>query len=194
MKKESKEKIKNFTVEVLDFLLNIPQALATGFDRGGMYQLMHDFPYEQELTCSKISQIFSNLKNRGYIEVRKHGGQESVIFTNKARLAIVDKIAERSKNENKHFFVSFDIPEDERQGRDQFRRIIKRLGFRQIQKSLWVANKNFGEFVELAAYEYGVENYIVYLVSENTNIDGVILKMFEKWKIDCAHDPKERKE
>ena len=180
MKKDSKDKLKNFTVEVLDFLLNIPQAFVTGFDRGGMYRLMHDVSDEQELTCSKISQIFSNLKNRGYIEVKKSNGQESIIFTNKAKLAIVDKIAERSKAENKYYLVSFDIPEDSRINRNKFRRTIKRLGFRQIQKSLWVSNKNLGEFVELAAYEYGVENYVVYFVSENTNIDGIIDKMLTK--------------
>ncbi|PIS07668.1 hypothetical protein COT78_02390 [Candidatus Berkelbacteria bacterium CG10_big_fil_rev_8_21_14_0_10_43_13] len=180
MKKDSKKKVKNFTVEVLDFLLNIPDALAYGFDRGGLYRLMNDFPYEQTLTCSKISHIFSNLKNRGYIEVKKHNGQESVVFTNKAKLAVIDKIAERSDVDNKYYIVSFDIPERMRIDRNKFRRTIKRLGFRQIQKSLWVTNKNFGEYVELAAYEYGVEKYVVYFVTDNTNISGIIDKMLER--------------
>jgi len=180
MKKDSKKKLKNFTVEVLDFLLNIPDALAYGFNRGGLYRLMRDFPYEQTLTCSKISRIFSNLKNRGYIEVKKHNNQESVIFTNKAKLAIVDKIAKRSDIDGKYYIVSFDIPEKKRIDRNKFRRTIKRLGFRQIQKSLWVANRDFGEYVELAAYEYKVEKYVVYFVTENTNISGIIDKMLEK--------------
>ena len=42
-----------------------------------------------------------------------------------------------------------------------------------------------GDLVELAAREYCVDEYVVYIVSENTNIDHTILKMFSdktnKW-------------
>lgn len=180
MKEEAKKKIKNFTIEVLDFLLGVPEAYFSAFERRSLQSLLNDFPVERELSCANISKLFSNLKNRGYIEVEKTNGQESFRFTNKAKLAIVDKIAERCVSESKHYFISFDIPEDSRIGRDQFRRVLKRLGFRQVQKSLWVANKNFGNLIELAAKEYGVEEYVVYLVSENTNIENFISDALEK--------------
>ena len=167
-------------MEVLDFFLNIPESFVSGLRRDAFYRLIHNFPHEQVLTCSNISQIFSNLKSRGYIKVEEKDGCESISFTNKARLAIVDKIAQRSKTDNKYYLVSFNIPERLRLNRDKFRRTLKRLGFKQIQKSLWVLNKNVGSTVELAAIEYNVNSYIAYFVSDNTNINDVINSLLSK--------------
>jgi len=177
MKKETKKRIKSFSLDVIDFFLGIPESVIYAFDRKEFYRILRGNPHENVLTCVNIAQLISNLKRSGYIEIDKIGGQESVRFTDKAKLAIVDRIAERSAVDNRNRFVSFDIPERLRQSRDQFRRTIKRLGFVQIQKSLWVCDKNIGNLVELAAKEYGVEDYVVYIVSEKTNIDSTISKI-----------------
>lgn len=179
MKKETKQKIKNFTIDLLDFFLGIPESMAYAFDRKEFYRSMNGFPTERQLTCSNIAQLISNLKRGGYIEIKKSESGESICFTNKARLAIVDRLAGRISKDDKFYFISFDIPERLRVNRDQFRRAIKRMGFIQIQKSLWVCDRNVGELVELAAYEYKVEPYVVYIVSTITDIDGIIEKKFK---------------
>lgn len=180
MEKETKRKIKSFTIDVIDFFLGVPESFIYAFDRKEFYRLLNGRPTEKVFTCNNIAKLISNLKRSGYIEVKKSGDNESIIFTNKARLAIVDRIAGRSGSDGKHRFVSFDIPERLRQNRDQFRRAIKRLGFRQIQKSLWVCDKNIGDLVESATEEYKVTEYVVYIVSENTNIETTISNMFAK--------------
>ena len=53
------------------------------------------------------------------------------------------------------------------------------MGFVQIQKSLWVIDKNVTDLVEMAAYEYKVEKFVAYIVSEKSDIEGIIAK---KWK------------
>jgi len=178
MDKETKRKVKNFTLDVIDLFLGIPESLVMAFDRKEFYRFLSGNQTEHMLTCDNIAKLISNLKKSGYIQVEKRDGRESIKFTDKARLAIVDRIASRSAVDSKHHFVSFDIPEKMRPNRDKFRRTIKRLGFRQIQKSLWVCKKEVGDLVELAAREYGVDEYVVYIVSGNTNIDKAILKMF----------------
>lgn len=174
-----KQRLKNFTLDVLDFFLGIPESLAAGFDRGSFYKTMSGMTTEKELTTSNICRMFNQLKKSGYIETINKNNTESIHFTNKARLALVDRISSRSKLDNVYRFVSFDIPESSRINRNQFRYFIKRLGFKQIQKSLWICNKSIGDLVEIAAYEYKVEEYVVYIAAQNTNIDGIIEKMFD---------------
>jgi len=173
---DTRKIIKNITIGILDFLLGIPEALAVGFDRPTAYRAIQG-NYDQELTVAKICHFFNSLKRRGYIKIQNKDGQESVVFTNKAKIALVDRIVDQAKWDGKYRLVSFDIPEPMRRNRNSFRRAIKRMGFKQVQKSLWVSNKNAGPMVELAAYEYGVEKYVIYIVAESTDIDGTIAKM-----------------
>ena len=178
MKKETKKKLKNFTHEIIDLFLGVPESFIYAFDRKEFYRVLRGEQTEKVLTCSNISKIFHNLKNQGYIEIEKSSnGNESVIFTNKAKLAIVDRLASRIPSSKKYCLVSFDIPEQFKNKRNRFRRAIKRMGFRQIQKSLWVSDRMLGNLVDLASIEYEVENYVVYFVSSDTNINNHINKL-----------------
>jgi DNA-binding transcriptional regulator PaaX len=176
MKNKTKIRLKNFTVDVLDFLLGIPEAITMSFDRKELPRILNGFPTEKVLTMARISHFIANSKKSGYITVKKQNGKESIAFTNKAKLAIVDRIAKRTPSDMKFRFVSFDIPESLHTNRDKFRRIIKKLGFYQIQQSLWVSSRNVGAYVELAANEYQVQQYVVYLVCEHTNINDELQK------------------
>jgi len=180
MEKGTKRKIKNFTIDLIDFFLDLPEAVMNGLDRKEFYRLMSGYSTKRELSCSNIAQIIANFKRRGYIEIEKTDRGESIVFTNKATLAIVDKLSDKNRQDGKFRFVSFDIPESKRINRDQFRRAIKRMGFVQIQKSLWATNKNIGDFVDMAAKEYEVDEYVVYLVTKATNIDSFLNQTFTK--------------
>lgn len=110
------------------------------------------------------------LIRHGYIE--KETNSESISFTNKAKLKIVEKLI--PDPDKKIRFVSFDIPESLRKERDQFRRTIQRLGFRKLQKSLWWIDKDVTDFVEMAMIENCVSDYVVYIVSEVTDVDKIL--------------------
>lgn len=177
------KKIKNVTLEVLDFALSIPEALFSSFERKSLNDIFKEAAEERLLTVSNISKLFQNLKREGYIEVLSSEGCESIRFTNKAKLAVVDRLSDRSQKDDKYYLVSFDIPERLRAHRNRFRRVLKRLGCRQIQKSLWVSNRKIGEYVELAADEYKIREYVVYGVIENISIARKIEEMFKNTKI-----------
>lgn len=179
-KKQKVKKIaKSITIGFLDCLLSIAESFMVCMDRKDMYKVLNGY-YDNELTIEKISKHFCDLRRRGYIEVSKDNN--SVCFTNKAKLKIVDKIAEKLKTEDKYYFVSFDIPETFRSNRNHFRRTIKRMGFREVQKSLWVCNRNVGELVEIAAEEYKISEYIVYIISDITNINDNIKSLLTSAK------------
>ncbi len=144
-------------------------------DSRALYKELNNIS-DHQLSPRQVSNMIYQLKNSKYIEVYDKDGEKSIKLTNKAKIKLVEKIIEKKPEDNKYRFVSFDIPERLHHRRDKFRQTIKRMGFRQIQQSLWVTDKNIGEMVEIAAKEYGVEDYVAYIVSEKSNIDLHIKK------------------
>jgi len=192
MKKESKRKpsqkefsakirqeFASVTLAILDWLYESMEGFAAmSLSKDAGYRILHDHSGSY-LNSHAISQYFSSLKSRGYIKIEKNGAGDSIIFTDKAKIALIEKIADKQEEDAVFRYLSFDIPETMRRNRDGFRRTIKKLGFVQVQKSLWVVNKNVGDLVELAACTYEVGQYMVYIVSANSDIDGVLQKRFQ---------------
>ena len=162
---------KSITLGFLEFLFDVAGGLAEIPFHG-----RHPQPFNSNYSVSNFSNLVYQCKRNGYIKIKNSNNQNSIVLTNKAQLKIIDKIVKNQKSDGKFRFISYDIPENLRVARDQFRRTIKKLGFVQIQKSLWVCNKNVSQLVELAAYEYKVEKYVAYIVSEKSDIDGLIQK------------------
>lgn len=171
-------KLKNVTLDVLENIFYVAEGLAgLSLSKKAAYDLLSGYS-QNEWSQSQISKLFYRLKQSGYIEAKVVMGQESIVLTNKTKIKLIDRISDNIESDGKFRFISFDIPEDLRRNRNQFRRAIKKLGFRQVQKSLWVCDKNVGKLVQAVSYEYGVEKYTAYIVSEKSDIDGIINKLF----------------
>lgn len=127
----------------------------------------------------QINQMIYDLKRRHYIDV---GEGDSVILTNRAKIKIIDTIVESKRRDGRYRMVSFDIPESKRLQRDSFRMAIKRMGFRQIQKSLWACKYNLSDLVEAAISEYKVSDYVAYFVVEKSNIGQFISDVLSEEK------------
>jgi len=138
------------------------------FNRKKFYQ---EISLNNKLTSEQFSSLFYELKRNKYIETDNSEHDLSIKLTNKAKMKIVDDIAAKQNICKKFCFVSFDIPERLHLQRDKFRSAIKRMGFRQIQQSLWVSNKNLGDLVDDAALEYDVSEYVAYIISDTSNIN-----------------------
>ena len=188
MDKEKKTRIKKVaktaTITILDAILGIAESLTLiGASRRELYSVLQG-ENVSKWTVENICRSLQSLKQRGYIEIinDEHGG--SIHYTDRAKLKMVDKIAEKMPKDNSMLrFISFDIPEQLKSQRDHFRMIIKRLGFKQVQKSLWVSNKNVAKLVELAAEDLKIADFIIYIVSTKTNIDKTIINKLKNGKI-----------
>lgn len=130
--------------------------------------------YGKKYNRSQFAKDIYGLRRSGYIVLAHQNGQDSIHLTIKAHLKIIEKKLKLFEKDSSFRFVSFDIPEKLSSQRDKFRRAIKRMGFRQVQRSLWVSDRNLGELVDMAAEEFHVGEYVVYLVVEKTNIDPII--------------------
>lgn len=131
----------------------------------------------EEISNDQISKMTYELKRHKYLDL---ADGDSVKLTNKAKIKLIDKYTAKNKSDGKKRLISFDIPEIKRYQRDNFRRAIKKMGFVQIQKSLWACDQNLGELVEIAIKEYKVGNYVAYFVVDNSNIDKHINRIISK--------------
>ena len=178
--REFKKKVRNITIYLLENLFNTMEDLGrAAIDRKEVYRVFYQ-DREFEWRDSMIGRWLQNLKQRDLINFEYINGVESIVFTNKAKMKIVDKIALQKNPDNIYRFISFDIPEKMRKQRNQFRTIIKKIGFVRVQKSLWATDCDVTDLVEMASYEYGIEKYVAYIVSSKSDIDGIIYKLLRR--------------
>lgn len=172
-------KIKKFGQEtawgvgkVLNFLYEFGEYLSIKeISKAEIYRRVYG-NYGGTVTKKQISDLFYNLKREKYIE--EVGKDKSIVLTDKAKIKIIEKMVQKKKKDNQLRLLSFDIPERNHVQRDYFRRAIKRIGFRQIQQSLWAIDRDVSEVVEIAIKYYKVGDYVAYIVAEKTNIDVMV--------------------
>jgi len=116
-----------------------------------------------------------SLERRGYIKVDR--ASNSVKLTNKGKIKLVEESGS-FEVDGKWRMLSFDIPEDLRNKRNQFRRSIKRIGYKQVQKSLWACPFAKADEIELIIKEMKLEKYTAYLLVEKTDIDSHLKTLF----------------
>lgn len=174
--KDSFKNVTSFMLESIYFGCEVLDSLT--ITRSDLWNSINGTEYGHNISSKKYTHTLYNLEQSGYVRLNNDIGC-SIEYTEKAKLKIIDAISSKRTPDSHYRFVSFDIPESMRTRRDKFRRTLKRLGFKQIQKSLWVINKNVGDLVELAAYEFKVEKYIVYIAFDATDIDGILEKKFK---------------
>jgi len=120
----------------------------------------------------KIKYALKKLKKTGYIRIYKVDYDNiRVEFTKKA-LALI-KIKGISENAQKYKKIKngrrilfFDIPERKRRERDYFRNFLKLLGYKEVQKSVFVSEyDNYDDLISIANFlhiKYYIKTGIYY--------------------------------
>lgn len=166
---KNSQQIMSWCVETAIVLIfNAAESIGASIKHSELGRYFGQSTSDLDISNRQISRMVYDLKRRNYIEI---SDGDSVRLTNKAKIKIIDQIAGMETEDGKFRLVSFDIPETKRANRNNFRRAIKRIGFKQIQKSLWATEKNVSDLVELAADEYKVSDYVAYFVADRSNID-----------------------
>lgn len=73
------------------------------------------------------------------------------------------------KWDNKWRIVMFDIPESHKVRRNSLTQKLKQLGFKQLQRSVWIHPFSCRMEIERTCLAYGVSKYVTYI--ETTHID-----------------------
>ncbi|MFA5158690.1 MAG: hypothetical protein WC451_05920 [Patescibacteria group bacterium] len=174
-KTEDKNQLKKVTkavgIFILESLINIPLGLVHAFlDPKSLYERIE----LNGFSIDRYGDRIKDLEKRGYIKITSN----SIEITKKGKIHHLEKTSNRN-TDGKWRILSWDIPELKKLQRDQFRRSIKRIGYKQVQKSLWACPYVKADEVDLVIDEYGVRKYVAYFVVEKTDINEHLQELFK---------------
>ena len=127
--------------------------------------------YERQKNKQKFSQLIYRLKRNGYIKIKNLKQNEGIILTKKgaekvlkAKLKMKDK---KKRSDGKWQMIIFDIPEEKRFLRDLLREKLLFLGYKMLQKSIWICPYDVQKETEFILRKYSVDPYVkLFLIEE----------------------------
>jgi CRISPR/Cas system-associated endoribonuclease Cas2 len=181
VKKSSKKschrkRVVDITLTILEEISRIVEVSASGVLDP------HDLQKKSIYGTLESEKFFSRLRSverRGYIAIdRGKVNQASISITNKGEIKLLESSI-GNVIDGKWRIVSFDIPESLRNKRNSLRRIIKKLGFKQIQKSLWACPYNKADNLKLVFDDLKINKYVAYFIVEKTDIGDHLNRKFK---------------
>ncbi|MFQ6049675.1 MAG: hypothetical protein ACE5J0_01380 [Candidatus Paceibacterales bacterium] len=148
--------------------------------------LLRGFRRWRKYPKRKVSDTFYNLRRQGLIEIRKRNHQIYIALTEKGKKKAgwmqVDrlKIKKPKKWDKKWRIVIFDIAQLKKLYREAFRGKLKELGFRHLQKSVWIYPFDCRAEIELLRTFFGLsEKEMRLILAENIGNDKKLKKVFK---------------
>ena len=126
--------------------------------------------YARPLKKSSFSKTLKRLRDKGLIEVINEA--EIIIkLTDEGKTrALWEKIRHlEGVWDSKWRIVAFDIPETHSLTRNLFRRRLKELGFKLLQKSIWISKANCTNLIRNYVKELGISKWVSVLEAENVD-------------------------
>lgn len=74
--------------------------------------------------------------------------------------------------------IFFDVPEKKRRYRDELRSMLKVIGFKEFQKSIWIYPYKVPMFLKEILFEEGIKRYTRLITTDSIEYDKDLRKMF----------------
>ena len=130
--------------------------------------------YKDKKKREKWAKMISYLKNKGYLNVKDLKNRKAIIITQKGFDKIFDtkiKLIDKKKRKDKKWrMVLFDIPEEKRKHRDLFRNQLKCLGYKRLQRSIWVCPHDVLKDTQFLTKRYKLDRFVRLLLVEEVKI------------------------
>jgi len=130
----------NFIEDVdrtLDF--GIPRSMREGID---FWSVKQKHEWRRAADRKKFSKLIYYLKKRGLIKIKNLENKKAVILTPRGSERVLKikykMMNKKRRKDGKWQMIIFDIPEKKRRLRDLLRENLNLLGYRMLQKSIWV--------------------------------------------------------
>ncbi len=129
--------------------------------------------YDRPLKKSELSQALKRLRERGLLE-QDFIDESKIIFklTELGRDVLGVKTFNELDWDGNWRVVIFDIPEEKRRIRDQFRRKLKHWGFKNWQQSVWVSKADVTDKLRALIEELGIGQWVAVFESGNVSSDN----------------------
>jgi hypothetical protein len=122
----------------------------------------------------KFIKVISYLKNKGYLNIKDIKNRKAVIITPKGMDEVFKtkiKLAEKKKRRDEKWqMILFDIPEQKRKERDLFRKQLKYLGYKKLQRSVWVCPYDVLVDSNILIARYNLKRFVRLLLVEEVKI------------------------
>lgn len=173
---------------VLSTLGNVAIALvATSGSRtsAAAYKTLRTFNDLQKISDQQLRQSVRYALGRKFIKVTHREGRNYLELTDKGRRltgrAAVQNLQPRPQKvwDRKWRIVMFDIPEVKKTKRDGFAANLKRLGFIQIQKSVFVFPYPCFEEIEILMDFHTVEAHVTCILADSVQPERQLQKRFK---------------
>lgn len=126
--------------------------------------------YDRPLKKTSFSKAIKRLREKGFIEVTNE--KEIVIkLTDEGKTRALWEEIRHLENvwDQKWRIVAFDIPETHSLTRNLFRRRLKELGFKQMQKSIWISKASCTNLIRSYVKDLGISKWVNVLEAENVD-------------------------
>lgn len=136
---------------------------------------------KKELEYRRYQQVVWKMKHQGYLKVIELNSVKFIELTEKGQLEKLLQTADvkkQAKWDGKWRVLIFDIPEDSRHKRDQFRFLLKRNNFVKLQASVFVSPYSLNKAALQYLAETGLNNYVRILKVEEMDNDKDLRKKF----------------
>ncbi len=133
--------------------------------------------------------LIYSLKKDGLIEEKIKGGRKFFTITKKGKCKILllknknkkmlPATSYQKENSDKFTIIAFDVPEIEKKKREWLRAVIKNLGFKMIQKSVWIGKiKMPKEFLD-DLLKLRLVNFVeIFEISKSGSLEQILKKSF----------------
>jgi len=127
--------------------------------------------YRKEKRYKQFNQLVYHLKRRNFIKVKNLKGKKAIMLTkggfNKLLKASF-KIQEKKKRKDRRWImIAFDIPQHNRKARNLLRSVLKNLGYKLFQQSVWVTPYDVIEKTEKLLQVYSLDKYVkIFLIEK----------------------------
>jgi hypothetical protein len=135
---------------------------------------------------SEYGEIVKRMVKKGFIQFVNKNGELKIILTKKgksvAREYLVEdykKIKKPLKWDGKWRFVMFDISEEKKKIRNLLRFHLKKVGFVQVQGSVWVFPYPCEEIVTIIKANFKLSSEVIYITAESFEKDLYFRKFFK---------------
>ena len=127
--------------------------------------------YRKDKSERQFSNFIYYLKRKGYIKVKNLKSHNAMILTRggmeKAIMASFKLGEAQKRKDGKWIMLIFDIPQNHRKERDLLRSILRNLGYKLFQQSVWVTPYNVADKTENLLQTHSLDKYVkIFLIEK----------------------------
>lgn len=170
-KVDARSKVKERLIDARYALMEFAEMVEWAFSRKNYMAFAEYEDWQRRQYLKEQREWLYELKRRKWIETKTIGDRIVARLTEQGwQRALRDKISnEKKKCESGVCIVIFDIPEKQRFTRNLLRRFLKEWGFKRLQHSVWMTDKDVIEPVMLLLQRRKLDQWIRVVQGEVLN-------------------------